>query len=137
MNSQDNNKLIAEFMHPEMVDFDPNNNDGIEISYNMLAKMAIVTKQYGLLKYHELWDWLMPVVEKIENMEDIKFAVIITQNVCSIKYSDIRATTYKPIVSIASDYSGDNTKLSNTYKAIVKFIKWYNEKSNQQSEVTN
>ncbi len=50
-NIEENNKLIAEFMNVDHVDIDQAYED------------------YGELKYHTSWDWLMPVVEKIESLE--------------------------------------------------------------------
>lgn len=68
--------------------------------------------------WHKSWDWLMPVVEKIETMDGIRF--IIEKNrvlVCAIsgdEYYWNSGTTY-------------DTKLQTTYNAVVEFIKWYNE----------
>lgn len=45
-----NNKLIAEFMGVDQVD--------IDYAFN----------EHGQLKYHLSWDWLMPVIEKIESL---------------------------------------------------------------------
>lgn len=132
------NKIIAEFMGDFKLvkEFKP--EPEIDVTYMWLKTS---NKEFGYdttdwrdystgkvysdqVCYERSWDWLMPVVEKIE---ELGYAVIITQNVCSIKCSDIRATMHKPVVEIASDYSGDNTKMSNTYKAILQFIKWYKE----------
>ncbi len=41
-----NNKIIAEFMGVDQVDID------------------YAINEHGQLKYHESWDWLMPVVQK-------------------------------------------------------------------------
>ena len=56
------NKLIAEFMSG---DFKVNAHYGINIDF---LKDNITAKQLeNDLRYDKSWDWLMPVVEKIEN----------------------------------------------------------------------
>lgn len=62
------------------------------------------------------WDWLMPVVEKIESMEDFRFNMTIEQSFCTVienhTSNDITATD-------------GNTKIEAVYNAVVEFIKWY------------
>lgn len=59
------------------------------------------------LKFHKSWDWLMPVVEKIlyNTPNSEKWAI------------------YK-----ISDYVG-SIDIKSTYKTVIEFIKWYNEKN--------
>jgi hypothetical protein len=73
--------------------------------------------------YNNSWDWLMPVVEKIEDIEcketstDLVgyhlYDIEIRQNVTTIHGTNIEET------------AGD--KLFNTYNAVVEFIKEYND----------
>jgi len=56
---ESNNKLIAEFMGYEII-FRPNSNGFIEISDTELCDVDD-------LEYHKSWDWLMPVIEKIQD----------------------------------------------------------------------
>lgn len=63
------------------------------------------------LKYHTSWDWLMPVVEKIEYEAN----VTICRQSCHIENDDILIERY-----------GD-TKIESIYLAVVAFIKWHNE----------
>ena len=98
------NKLIAEFMGVDYVDIDTYLESNKE------------------LQYHASWDWLMPVVEKIEDIEcketstDLVgyhlYDIEIRQNVTTIHGTNIEETV------------GD--KLFNTYQAVVEFIKEYN-----------
>lgn len=70
------------------------------------------------LKYHTSWDWLMPVVEKIEQLE---YYVRIEQNLVTI---------YK--VSKAYEWFGggtSETKIESTYIAVIEFIKYYNARN--------
>lgn len=127
MNIQESNKLIAEFMHPEMVGFDKDNNDGIEIGDDMLAKMSIVMEQYDLLKYHESWDWLMPVFDKIVRMKSPSMTYEISGASCRIEEN-----TFDGAGVLVVTNSEDDDTLGACYVAIVKFIKWYN-KNNPES----
>lgn len=56
------------------------------------------------LEYHSSWDWLMPVVEKIKLLTS-------TQN----EY-------YGRIINALF-----TVDINNVYKAVVEFIKWYNQ----------
>jgi len=81
------------------------------------------------MKYNKSWDWLMPVVEKIESLDPNEnvthtYTVEITGNGTTISPSVWSGNRWMIRVN-----SRDN-RLSNTYKAVVEFIKWYN--SHQQ-----
>ena len=100
-----NNKLIAEFMgYTEK-------NKKIKEIYNQEAEV----KSFS---YHNSWDWLMPVVEKIEctktddeDNSDSFFNVMIEVFECNINGRDICIC------------ENGNTKLEATYQAVVEFIK--------------
>jgi hypothetical protein len=71
----------------------------------------------GKWYYSTSWEWLMPVVEKIESMGGdvtIHFAS------CDINYKK------GEFVILTHATEGDKKRLA-TWKAVVKFIKWYNE----------
>jgi len=68
----------------------------------------------GDLKYNTSWDWLMPVVEKIESL---MWEVEIRATRCTIEqYPD----------SSKYFYGANGDKIKSTYHAVVEFIKWYN-----------
>ena len=95
MNTTENNNIIVEFMnHYE----------------NMGNK--------GLL-YHKDWNWLMEVVEKIE---DLNYSIEINKQ----EENDYQCLVVKKDILI-QEFS--STKIQAVYNACVEFIKWYNEKS--------
>lgn len=100
------NKLIAEFMTGK------SKKSKVFFDLNCCAND---------LKYHSSWDWLMPVVEKIELDNS---AVVINNNECMIVHYG------KPDESIEKDFSktftSGNTKIETTWIAVVEFIKFYN-----------
>ena len=78
--------------------------------------------------YHSSWDWLMPVVEKIEDThanKDLHYGhrfkidnwEIVVQDCLSGK---IRCSVSPASVRISS-------KIDAVYQAVIEFIKWYNE----------
>jgi|TARA_Y100000015_G_C2382574_1_gene85696 acetyl-CoA carboxylase alpha subunit len=92
MSNQENNKMIAEFMgivYPKL--------------NNVIVIDNVVIKE-DELQYHISWDWLMPVVEKIEDY--------LSDNVGEIGYFD--------------ECLNSNI-LDIRYQAVVEFIKEYNK----------
>lgn len=77
-----------------------------------------VDSHFPARPYDWSWDWLMPVVEKIES---IGYSVFI-QNECSwIKVA--RAGMRMPDLSELGE-----TKIESTYNVIIQFITWFNLK---------
>lgn len=104
------NELIAEFM-----DWRESENNGISPQTS--------------------WDWLMPVIEKIQEPEISKIGisvrtaanVYIYYKACRIEYSgDEESGDYKGEWGIQTK---GKTKIEAAYKAVVKFIKWYNQQN--------
>ena len=122
----ENNKLIAKFMefpiNSKQVMYDTRIYYDISKLnlYNMVS-MACEDQ----FSFHKSWDWLMPIVEKIESFIFNKPESDTYYNV------QILGGCYVMIISnngdelITSD-SGQS-KLECTYLAVVEFIKWYNE----------
>ena len=110
----ENNKLLAEFLGFELT------TDSISILY--------YTEDRGLKqlpKFNSDWNWLMQVVEKIEdeNFKDeakncVSFLIKIVNTDCQIV--DIFKDRFE--INIYG-----NTKIEAVYNACVEFVKWYNE----------
>jgi len=106
MSTIDNNRLIAEFMGLETP-------DGCYFEH-LTKKGERKSSHFLLLEYHISWDWLMPVVEKIES--DERYDVDILQ------YGTRITDNQKEIVNNIADISFDK-KIEHTYDAVVEFIK--------------
>jgi len=91
------NKLIAEFM----------GRGGTFNHDKTMICTGIYPDTMTLMKYHTSWDWLMPVVEKIDAMfgEDDEV-------------DDAINRVHNAVLSFDID---------NTHRAVVEFIKEYNE----------
>jgi hypothetical protein len=74
------------------------------------------------MKFHSSWDWLMPVVEKIEAMQnrDVDARITIERDTCNIYFnngtSQYEFNTWE-----------QSNKLKCVYEHLVEFIKWYNK----------
>lgn len=103
MNTTENNKIIAEFMG---------------VASNGIVFQDENTKEFHPIKYHFDWNWLMEVVEKIEEMDfvfNVQYTLVETHDLRDTKFKH----TFKP--------QDKKTKKESIYIACVEFIKWYNE----------
>lgn len=122
----ENNQLIRQFMglspklqSPDVYSY----SDGIFYSVRGSIEECIEGMN-KYVKYHTSWDWLMPVVEKIELMNKetgfmgtfTLFGQGRTKVKCYIKEN------LKHEIDILSERYG----IAPTYKAVVEFIQWYN-----------
>jgi len=69
------------------------------------------------LEFHSSWDWLMPVIEKIESLHH---TVGIHDTMCEI-------LTERNLCEVLIKVNEDWTKIKVVYTAAVEFIKWYNK----------
>lgn len=114
------NKLIAEFMGATAY------KHGIFEAVNFPEATKEGFKSYDLiyLQYHSSWDWIMTVVEKIESLSYNKgrhYYIHITQSHVQFLIDRTNETPF-------SKWGSTNNKLQAIYKAVIQFIKWYNER---------
>lgn len=124
MDTTKNNKLIAEFM-------------GLKRGRGTNRdRFTYITPNGGVLplrylEYNNSWNWLMPVVEKIETMS-------LTENknhlpeffIMYDQREDFKGWYWS--ISITKLFrkeclGRENTKIGAFYAAVVEFIKWYND----------
>jgi hypothetical protein len=68
----------------------------------------------GKLKYHESWNMLMEVVEKIESLKGI---VTIKGNICEVQYK----------FGGIGNSSTFEKKIDAVWNACISYIQWYNK----------
>lgn len=110
------NKSIAEFMGRQIVESPWPHKSLEEQGYwvHQLGQNYFKTK----LKYHSSWDWLMPVVEKIELMPN--YSVRIQINSCNITDHSHPAWPDGKLIS----WRNGNKKIENGWLAVIEFITW-------------
>lgn len=127
MTTIEGNKLIAEFNEDEI----KLTSDHPDVKIWIRNKH---TKRFSKDSYWPInsaqydcsWDWLMPVVEKIEN----------TNRVNDNEYYPYMVTIWKNCCLITDGNNGydviriySETKIESIWLAVVAFIKWYNKQS--------
>ena len=121
----ENNKMIAEFLDWEFDDL----SETFETPFLKLVEpQAFGDEQFSCklqdfeLEFHSDWNWLMEVVEKIENLQD--------ENNCAIYNVRIEQCFVEIIINHISEIIVEvdsNSKIQAVYQACVEFIKWYNK----------
>lgn len=98
-----NNKLIAEFMV-----FARYTNDYYKCKYHNHPKVILLPTKN--MKFNKDWNWLMPTIEKIQNIKTIN------TNGYEVWRFKLHATLCE-------------ADIKTTYKAVVEFIRWYNKQN--------
>lgn len=105
------NKLIAEFDGKRFVSYEDNSTNAVFEGWVWDENGK--QKQSNHLQYHTSWDWLMPVVEKIEQWARVD----IYGKACKISQPqwtvDIAKINERKIVAVL--------------EAVIQFIQWYNQ----------
>lgn len=128
------NKLIAEFMGGK------HNGGSYYNFYNGLPIQGRTEKEYPAewietdLHFHSSWDWLMPVVEKIESMDNRAGVRLETRLIAHTKINarDMMTPIYCYTFGITFNqhekFSVDaESKISAVWHGVIQFIQWYNE----------
>lgn len=116
MDIQTGNRLIAEFMGASFWEF----ANVWKADTDKCSIAHLLDNCDTPLQFHFSWDWLMPVVEKIEGLDEDK-SVSITDKHCLIKGDHTTAAGWDIIIS-----SNDGkTKIEAIWLAVISFIQWH------------
>lgn len=119
METTESNRLIAEFMGVKMhIDADnPNNYERYVQIPNTSCPNGYHVKE---ARYDSSWDWLMPVVDKIESL-----------GFWSEIQGGVQAVTIFGKVNTGVDIISEDdkgyTKIQSVYAAVIRFINWHNQ----------
>jgi hypothetical protein len=82
------------------------------------------------MRYQSSWDWLMPVIEKIDGLDEeytTQFGYSVMANLgIRSKYVYCTIQNWKGD-EIAGTSGGVKTLIEAVYKTVIEFIKWYND----------
>ena len=112
---EEGNKMIAQFMQePYILD----NMIG-HIQNTAICRTNPEGLVYDEMKYHSSWDWLMPVVEKIE--KNGYYVKIETEWVFICRYND-----YSGTITRSNTFTHGLGKIHGVWLAVIDFIQWHN-----------
>ena len=115
MKTTEGNKLIAEFMGYKPFDAFWDKSDNKKwYSINQLTGNSRNSEDE--LRFHSSWDWLMPVVEKIEQDQGEGYNILIEHRNCWIESDGITIEGYST-----------ESKIEAVFNAVCEYITWYNE----------
>ena len=123
------NKLIAQFMGYKYIPFDETKPKNSPVGWWKDNRVGIINKieknylcrKHTDLNYYSSWNWLMPVVEKIDDMKDVRVNDITIGVTSTIIYARSKTNSFFK----QQNHSGE-TRIERTYNAVIEFIKWYN-----------
>ena len=140
----ESNRIIAHFMgvRPKMESPDVYTyKDGVFFMVREDNPEKVMDAIVGYSKYHSSWDWLMPVLDKIEK-NGAKISLISNFNQFhKCNFHQVTIAIESGELSKSGGYFwGDGykyqkhsdtskNKLEVVYSSIIDFIKWYNEKT--------
>lgn len=110
---REGNKLIAEFMSQPL--------NSTQVTFSNPRKEVIVDRSF---KYNVSWDWLMPVIEKIEQQGCIVEIWLSLGKGCRIQKPQSKTQSWHVVME-------SNSTIEAVYFSVVEFIKWYNENSSK------
>jgi hypothetical protein len=98
MNTTENNKLIAEFMGMDSL------KDSLASLHQ--GKINVDVDVYEQAQYYTSWDWLKPVVNKIEQVHEG-----VPKQLLHLSLFSTRAEVYKAVVEFIEEYNKKEKQL--------------------------
>jgi hypothetical protein len=124
---EEKNAMIAEFIGMQKTELGWYDNDEV------LKLPNTSDNTFDDLLFNTSWDWLMPVVEKIEKTNNNLCEVIIHKTQTEIitgERTGVLRFSYSLSELILLGYKV-NEKIDITYHCVCEFINWYNENKKQ------
>ena len=87
------------------------------------------------LQFNTSWDWLIPVVEKIESLKWVDEFNICYDEVAKGSYANILPSYKDTFNSLSTDIY--TNKINAVYDVVIQFIKWFNQHNNEPKQNNN
>ena len=97
-------------------------NKTINDAFSITTDLEYATAEE--IPYHLSWDFLMPVVEKINSQRYLLKKTYFIRVEIHPAYTLIRATPGENELRISKT---EDSMLESTYEAVIEYIKWYNK----------
>jgi len=129
------NRLIAMFMGGSVLSEEEHELPHGSRGYVMIRRWSlpngvpfrdVYMAKVGHFNYNLSWDWLMPVIRKINSLDKAtQFAIFKTYVSCTVEKG---GKFFKDFSFSHAEYITDEqSDLKAAYKLVSKFVKWYNE----------
>ena len=139
-----NNQLIAKFMggyirERDNFDFSPDSVYYSDIKLCWEAPKNVPfwfdLSKLGGFNYKS-WDWLMPVIRKINGMgKEYQFTIFKTYVSCTVERS---GKFYKDFSFSHAEYiTEEQSDIKAAFNLVIRFIEWYNQINNEINNETN
>ncbi len=84
-------------------------------------------------KFHSSWDWLMPVIDKINELgKEVNFTLHKTYYSCSVAKVK-NSKMYKSFNFAHSEIKYKGREIEGAFLLVGKFLTWYNENKNDEA----
>jgi hypothetical protein len=131
MNNTDKNNLIAKFMGGYIIREEeyesPHGSRSTGIIYHWEKPEGLPIDDrmadIGYFKYDTSWDWLMPVIRKINSLDKAtQFAIFKTYVSCTVERG---GKFYKDFAFSHAEYiTAEQSDIEAAWKLVVKFVEW-------------
>lgn len=128
MTTQEKNEMIARFCGFQETALGWYDDTGILPEYVFINEGGNTFESRDL-NFDDSWDWLIPVVEKIQSIEVSPAPNYKCYRIEIVIQGYVKITGF-PMPSIFRNVSVEGSVIRAIYEAVVDFIKWYN-KSNE------
>lgn len=125
LNIVKDNCSVANFMEYEVAG--TASDTGEALAYYLPEDHPTHTGMIGadVLMFHLSWDWLMPVIDKINDMgKSHHFAIFKTYYSMTVEKG---GKVYKDFSFAHSEIKYKGKEIEGAYKLVVKFIQWHNQ----------
>lgn len=124
------NELIAVFMGLTRNDYDCGKTWGLN-SYTD-ENGILFAEWWNPLQYHSDWSWIMPVIEKIELLGYACLMAVYSNHFGEGKHVfSFKIRFFDKLGVYFHESFGFKSKIEAVFKAVVEFIKWYNQNKDQ------